>query len=85
MTTRQQRIKISIDKNRTIENLIKLFFKKVGYPEYFGDNSIIFLYNADILFHNSQDLIMDIYKPANDTIVVDDRDDKLEFINDYIL
>ena len=85
VTTRQQRIKISIDKNRTIENLIKLFFKKVGYPEYFGDNSIIFLYNADILFHNSQDLIMDIYKPDNDTIVVDDGDDKLECINDYIL
>ena len=85
VTTRQQRIKISIDKNRTIENLIRLFFIKVGYPEYFGDNSIIFLYNANILFHNSQDLIKDIYKPDHDTIVVDDRDDKLEFINDYIL
>ena len=77
--TNQKLIKISIDKNRTIENLIKLYFKTIGHPEYFEDESILFLYNAEILQHHSHDLIKNYIRNEYDNIriLVYDPDDKL--------
>ena len=71
-------IKISIDKNRTIENLIKLYFKTIGHPEYFEDESIYFLYKAKILQHHSHDLIKNYIRNEYDniSIFVYDPDDK---------
>ena len=78
-TTSHHKTIISIDKNRKIENLIKLYFKNMGHPECFGDKNILFLYNAQLLYHDSQDLIKKYIRndQENITIIVDDLDDKL--------
>ena len=76
-TTTQYKIKISIDKNETIENLIKLFFKKVGHPNYFGDDNIVFLYKGNVFWHRSHNLVKDYIKNENEIIVVHDMDDRL--------
>ena len=77
----QKKIKISIDKNEKIENLIKLFFKKIGHLEYFGDNSILFLYCGNILIHNSQKLIKDYFRKEHENyiVLVVNNEDKLDF------
>jgi len=77
-TTTQYKIKISIDKNETIGGLIKLFFNKVGHPEYFGDRNILFLHNGNLLEHNSHNLIKDYIKNENEIIVVHDMDIRLK-------
>ena len=78
-TTSDHKTIISIDKNRKIENLIKLYFKNMGHPECFGDNNIRFLCNSYLLYHDSQDLIKKYIRndQENITIIVNDLDDKL--------
>ena len=74
-----QKIKIFIDPNKTIYELIKFFFEKIHKPELFGDPSIRFLINAKYILYDSKDLIRKYINVNNKThtIVVDDLDDKL--------
>ena len=77
--TSQSKIKIFIEPNKTIYELIKFFFEKIHKPELFGDPSIRFLINAKYILYDSKDLIRKYINVNNKThtIVVDDLDDKL--------
>ena len=80
-TTSQQMVKILIDPNKTVTELIKFYFEIIKRPDLFGDQSISFLFNAQSLFHNSKDLIKDYIKILNFDdeyrIIIDDLDDKI--------
>ena len=81
LTTSQKLVKILIDPNKTVTELIKFYFKIIRRQELFGDPSIIFLFNAQLLFHNSNVLIKDYIKILNFDdeyrIIIDDLDDKI--------
>ena len=53
-TTSLQMVKILIDPNKTVTELIKFYFKIIRRQELFGDQSIRFLFNAQLLFHDSK-------------------------------
>ena len=68
-----------IDPNKTMRELIKIFFDKIKRGDLFGDENILFLYAAKIFSHYSDDLIIDIIG-NNDTmtILVEVLDDKIK-------
>ena len=75
----QNEIKILIDPNKTMRELIKIFFDKIKREDLFGDKTIAFLYRGSVISHFSDDLIKDM--TDNDdfmTIIVDDLYDKIK-------
>ena len=79
ITTNQYKIEILIDPNKTMRELIKIFFDKIKRGDLFGDENILFFYAAKIFSHYSDDLIIDIIG-NNDTmtILVEVLDDKIK-------
>ena len=79
VTTSQRKIKILINPDKTITELIKFYFEKIKRPELFGDKSIRFIMNAQLILPGSKDLIKNYINKNNDvnTIVIDDLDDKI--------
>ena len=79
-TTSQLRVKIKIDPDKTIGELIKFYFKIVNKPNLYGDPNIRFIINATLLLHNSKDLIKAKInsKLEMNTIIIDDLDDKIK-------
>ena len=72
-TTSKRDIYIEVDENKNIEELIKLFFKKINKPELFGKDSIVFIYKACILDPCSKDSIKSLeINSENKIIIVDD-------------
>ena len=72
-TTSQKDIYIEIDENKKIDELIKLYFKKINRPELFGNYSIKFIYKACILEPHSKDSIKSLkINPEDKIIIVDD-------------
>ena len=63
---------ININQNKTIEELIKLFFSEINKPELFNDNDVNFLYSAKDLKKNPKELVSEIFKKVfdNDIYVV---------------
>ena len=63
---------ININQNKTIEELIKLFFSKINKPELFNDNDVNFLYSAKVINKNPKELVSEIFKKVfdNDVYVV---------------
>ena len=85
VTTSQKIVKILINPNKTVTELIKFYFKIIRRQDLFGDPSIIFLFNAKLLFHNSNVLIKDYIKILNFDdeyrIIIDDLYDKIGSFN----
>ena len=80
MTTSQRRIKIIINPDKSVSELIKFYFEKIKRPELFGDNSIRFIMNANLIEYDSNKLIKTYLNKKNDfnVIVIDDLDDKIK-------
>ena len=80
ITQNQQiEVEIMIEEDKTVEELIKLFFKSINRPDLFGDKSIIFLYGGESLRHDSKTLIRQIFdiNHDNNPVLVVGREDKL--------
>ena len=75
-------MRIIIDPNKTIRELIKFYFEKIKRPELFGDKSIRFILNANLIMHDSNNTIKSYLnkKMTMNTIVVDDLEDKIKSI-----
>jgi surface protein len=80
MTTSQRKIKILINPDKSMSELIKFYFESIKRPELFGDPSIRFIMNAQLIFSDSKGLIKDYINNKNEinTIVIDDLDDKID-------
>ena len=78
-TTSQNKVNISIDSDKTMEDLIKYYFQLKRRPDLYGDKSINFIMNGNVILHNSKDLIKNYIKLEQDkyVIVVNDVEDKL--------
>ena len=76
VTTSQKVVKILIDPNKTVTELIQFYFKIIKRQDLFGNPNIIFLFNSKILKHDSKYLIKDYIKILNFdyeyTIIIDD-------------
>ena len=57
ITSLQQKVSINIDADKTVDELIKLFFKRIKHPELFGDPKIIFLFDGKLLSYHPNELI----------------------------
>ena len=79
-TTGQDEVKISIDPNKTMGELIKSYFNKIKRKDLYGDESIIFMKNAKVISHNSSELIKTYFEGLNEgnVIVITDLDDKIK-------
>ena len=79
-TTSQIKVQILIDPNKTMVELIKYYFKVIGKKDLFNDQSIRFILNANLITHNSKDLINNYIKKETKvyTIIVDDLEDKIK-------
>jgi len=60
-TTSQYNKEIYIEPNKTINELIKLFFKEMNKPELFNDNDIAFLCNGSRLNKNSKISVSELF------------------------
>ena len=61
ITSLQQKVSINIDADKTVDELIKLFFKRIKHPELFGDPKIIFLFDGKLLSYHPNELIKDYF------------------------
>ena len=79
-TNSQYKVKISIDPDKTIGDLIENYFNKIKRRDLYGDQSIIFAKNGNIFMHNSTELIRPHFTGQNDgkIIIVNDVDDKIK-------
>ena len=77
MTTSQNKIKILIDANKKMKDLIKCYFEIIKKPDVYGDESIRFILNANFIPHNSEDLIKNYVKKDNEVILIADEEDKI--------
>jgi surface protein len=78
-TTFQKNIKIIIDPNKSIHDLIKFYFDYIKLPELFCDPSINFVKNANMIEANSKNSIKKYMKKMDEIfiILVNDTDDKI--------
>ena len=74
---------ISIESNKTIGELIKLYFEKIGKKDLIGEESIYFLMNGNIIDRNSTSLIKAFFNKyhVGTIIMVIDHDNKLHSNN----
>ena len=77
ITTSQIKIKILIDTNKKMKDLIKCYFEIIKKPDLYGDESIRFIINANFIPQNSEDLIKNYVKKDNEVILIDDLEDKI--------
>ena len=87
VTTGQKKLKILIDPNKAMTELIKFYFEVIKRPELFSDQSIRFLFNSFFIPHNSKDLIRKYINKYNyvNTIVINDLEGKIQpLINNEI-
>jgi len=78
MTTNQKKIKILIDRNKKMKELIKIFFKKIKRPDLYNDKDIAFLKNGRNYLHDSDNLIKDEISEESNIILVSDAQEKIE-------
>ena len=57
---------VFIEENKTINDLIKLYFEEVKYPKLFGDKEIGFVNSASLIDINSKELISEFLKRVSD-------------------
>ena len=77
---KKKRVEISIEFNKKIKQLIKLFFRKIGRLDLFNDKEIFFYCFNKYIPHNSEDLIGNMLgeKLGTLTIVVQDPEKKIK-------
>ena len=89
VTTRDFKTEIKIEENKTISELIKLYFEKINLPDLYGDPDIRFITNANLLPHGSKEPIKKYIEKNVEInyVVVDDLDDKInrKITNNYNL
>ena len=78
MTTNQKKIKILIDRNKKMKELIKIFFKKIKRLDLYNDKDIAFLKNGRNYLHDSDNLIKDEISEESNIILVSDAQEKIE-------
>ena len=63
----------------TVSEVIQSYFHKIERPDLYGDPSIRFLMNANVLYHDSKEPINHFIKKNNApyNIIVDDVEDKI--------
>jgi len=78
-TTAQKTVEIEIEEDKNIQDLIKLYFETIKKPELYGDESILFLVNGNILPLDPNVVIKEKFKDRNEAIVIliDDNDEKI--------
>ena len=74
--TKSSIVKILINPDKTMQELIKIYFKMINRPDLFGNNSIKFLKNNECIQHDSYELIKTYFNGINgeNIIIVDDVD-----------
>ena len=65
-----QKFNIPFSENRTVEDLIETFFKRVDREELFQKNEIAFLYNAAQIKYHDKSKIKQIFRINNHPIVI---------------
>ena len=79
MTTSQYKRKILINPNKKMKDLIKCYFEIINQPNLYQDKNIIFLFNGNVIPYDSEKLIKDYVKNADEvTILIGDIDDKID-------
>ena len=79
-TTSQFEVNITIDIDKTIGELISLYFQTINRTDLIGDKNISFIWNSRVFFYDSKTLIKTFLKNKNvgNIIVVNDLDDKID-------
>ena len=67
------KVVIPAQKSMSLSQLFKIYVKKVGVPESVIGTKIVFLFNAEKLYHNSQQPITNFFKAFNANITVLDQ------------
>ena len=81
-TTSQLKVEITIDIDKTIGELISLYFKTINKTDLIGDKSISFLWSARVFFYDSKIVIRTYISDRNvgNKILVNDVNDKIKLI-----
>ena len=81
-TTSQAKIQINFDPNKPAKELIKFYFKKIKRLDLYGDPSIRFLLNANLVAHDSNELLQKFLNKKSDVniVVIDDLEEKIKTI-----
>ena len=76
-TTKGVRTNINIDSNKTVSELIQLYFKRIGKPELFQrPMDICFIFNADKMMFNDQTTVQNFFGSTfNPFVTVNDTKD----------
>ena len=76
-TTKAVRTNITIDTDKTVSDLIQLYFKRIGKPELFQrPMDICFIYNANKMMFNDQTTIQNFFGfQINPFVTVNDTKD----------
>ena len=79
MLTNQEKVKIRIDPNKKMKELIKFYFQIIKKPELYDEKSIAFLINGVAIEHRSEDLIKNVINLEYDEkiILIADTKDKI--------
>ena len=79
-TTSQFEVNITIDIDKTIGELISLYFQTINRTDLIGDKNISFIWNSRVFFYDSKTMIKIFLKNKNvgNIIVVNDLDDKID-------
>ena len=83
MQTNQEKVKIRIESNKKMKELIKFYFKIKKKPELYNDLSITFLKNGNEIKHTSEKTVKEIIGDDDkaNIILVADADDKIQSNN----
>ena len=78
-TTSQYEIQVIIDTDKTIEQLIKSYFETIEKQYLFGDERIVFIWNAETIPQNSKNLIKNYFNKRyeGNVILIYDLDNKI--------
>ena len=78
-TTSQYEIQVIIETDKTMEQLIKLYFETIEKQYLFGDEKIVFIWNAEAIPHDSKNLIKNYFNKRyeGNVILIYDLDNKI--------
>ena len=78
-STSQCEMQVVVDTDETMEQLIKKYFETIEKKNLFGDEKIVFIWNAEVIPHNSKNLIKNYFNKRNEgnVILVSDLDNQI--------
>ena len=81
MTTRQDKVEVTINKEKSTKELTNLFFKKINRMDLIGDKYISFVWDAKTIGNDSKDLVkLHINCYSGNIIMVNDPEEKIGII-----